>query len=329
MRVETWMVAQGVELRRGRADRYFGSDFALGQEKPTETNTGPRVGETSLANYAGDVTNVAKGEVLDRLNITGRWLANNPCTLRDSQILGGPAPTYGTTHAHASARLSGTEMPMRFEHVKIAPSHRTVDSYGFEWGGIDAYRCQIIGVIDGASVHGSGTWPNTINKIVRFHACAFADSPFYATDPRQTDGSHNDFIQAHGSLSLLEVVGCSFGAWGERAAACILLQQNHGIYHGPIIITDNWFHGHPTKGAVFNTSESRGQSYTMLQFWRNRISEDSNHASPAPVLTKSTSRYPATFGMIGTDGTAPGTWTAGPNCNVYMDSGLPVPIKSG
>lgn len=328
-RLESWAVEDGIEARRGRSNRFYDGSFNLGQEEPTIANTGPRVASNQLANYAGDITNVAPGEVLDRLNITGRFMANNQCTLRDSVVRGGPSPTYGQTNAHASARLSGTGAPMRFEHVLISPSHRDVDSYGFEWGGIDAYRCRIEGVVDGASVHGSGSWPNTINKIVRFHACMFMDSPFYPTDPRQSDGSHNDFIQAHGSLSLFEVVGCSFGAVGERAAACILLQQNHGIYTGPITITDNWFYGHKTKGAVFNTSESRGQSYTMLQFWRNRIDPESNHADPAPVLTKSTSRYPATFGMVGVDGTAPGTWTPGPNCNVYMGTGLPVAVKSG
>ena len=329
-RVESWLVKNGQEVRRGRAPRYFAWDFQLGVQEPTLANTGCfRVPEASLSNYAGDVTNVAKGEVISGLNITGTFRPNNQCTLRDSIIRGGPAPTYGTTHTLFSARQSGTEAPIRAEYVSILPSHPSVDVYGFEWGGIDAYRCLITGVVDGASVHGSGNWPNTIHKSVKFHACMFMDSPYYPTDPRQTDGSHNDFIQAHGSLSLLEVVGCSFGAVGQRAAACVLVQQNHGTYSGPIRITDNWFYGHKSKGAVFNTSESRGQSYTNLEFWRNRIDPESSHASPAPILVKSTSRYPECYGMEGAVGSAPGTWTPGPNANVYMGTGLYVPIKSG
>lgn len=325
-RLETWAVLADREARRGRPDKYFDADFPLGEIEPVAANTGSRVTGT---NYAGDIRNVTRGEVISGLNITGVVRPDNPGIMRDCRILGGPAPEYGNSHTLVDVRHSNIDVPFRFEFVSLEPSDRSVDIYGFEYGGIDAYRCSIVGTVDAASVHGIGSWPNTIHRVVKFHACRFDDSPFYAVDPRQTDGSHNDFIQAHGSLSLLEVIGCSFGKLGPRAMACILLQQHHGLYSGPIKITDNWFYGHQSKGAVFNMSETRDEPFSDLSFHRNRIWRDSNHASPSPIAVKSRSRIPANFGMTGTNGSLPSTWTPGPNVNVYMDNGAHVQPKAG
>lgn len=328
-RVETWQnTGVGLLERRGRSPKYFDPEFSIGQTEPTRLNTGPTVSEVQMDVISGNVTSVNPSVPIERKIITGQFRPNNTGLLRDFIIRGGPAPSPGSSWNLIDTRSLNIDTPFRFEHGHINPSHRSVDIYGFAYGGIDAYRVLVEGVVDGASIHGGGSWPNTINRIVKFHACMFTDSPFYEYDPRQTDGSHNDFNQAHGSLSLYEVWGCSFGADGERAAACILIQQGHGLF-GEINIIENWFYGHKTKGAVFNMSEDRGVPYTNLKFWRNRVDPESNHSNPAPVLVKTGSRFPANFGMLGTNGSPPNTWTPGPNCNVYMGTGLPVPIKSG
>lgn len=328
MRLETWAVEADRLSRRGRPPVYFDPGFAVGQIEPTLTNTGFRVPQVSLVNHAGSITNVARGEVIERRVITGVFQPNNPCTLRDCLILGGPAAAYGSTLNHIDLRSPSIDVPVRIEHTTVDPSHRSVDSYGMGHGNLDAYRVKIIGCVDGASVHGTGSWPNTVMRVARFRACYFGDSPFYPVDPRQTDGSHNDFIQAHGSLKLLEVIGCSFGRDGARAMACILLQQHHGLYED-VVITDNWFYGHPTEGTVFNTSSQRGQAYSMLKLWRNRVDPDSRHAGGPPLICKDENRFPEAFGMVGEVGAHPNTWTPGPNANVYMGTGEPVYPRRG
>lgn len=333
VRVEDWIVRETTEERRGRSPIYTGDpDFEVGQIEPTRQNVGYRVAEAQLQNYSGSLTNVPyDGYVFDRLAITGQFRPNRSCVLRDCLILGGPAPNPGQDWALVDTRSLSITTPVRVEHSTLSPSHRSVDLYGFKWGHVDAYRCLIEGVVDGGSPHGSGQWPSTIHREVRYRACMFTDSPWYEHDPRQTDGSHNDFIQAHGSLSLLEVHGCSFGADGEKADTSILVQQQHGLYDA-IRITDNWFYGHPSKGAVFNMTESRGVPFTNLQFWRNRIAASSNHSSPSPIAVASGSRFPENFGWTGTVGSSPSTWVAGPNASVYLDgpnAGEPVRPKAG
>lgn len=226
-------------------------------------------------------------------------------------------------------RSLGITTPVRIEHTTLSPSHRGVDLYGMKYAHVDAYRCLIEGVVDGASPMGGGQWPATVHRIARYRACMFTDSPWYADDPRQSDGSHNDFIQAHGSLALLEVVGCSFGADGERADSMILLQQQHGLYD-EVVITDNWFYGHGSKGSIFNMSETRGVGFTNLKYLRNRISSSSHQGGQ--ILVKANSRIPENFGWIGTPGSSPTTWTAGPDASVYLDgpnAGQPVRPKAG
>lgn len=329
VRVEDWLVRESTEERRGRAPIYTDGDFPVGLVEPVRENVGHRVAEAQLTSYSGSVTNVPyDGYVFDRLAISGQFRPNRPCVVRDCLIMGGPTP-YNQTLNLVDTRSLGITTPVRIEHTTLSPSHRSVDIYGVAYGHIDAYRCLIEGVVDGASVHGAGTWPATIDRVVRFRACMFTDSPWYADDPRQVDGSHNDFIQAHGSLSLLEVVGCSFGADGERADSTILLQQAHGLY-GEIVITDNWFYGHQTKGSVFNMSESRGVGFTNLKYLRNRISADSHLGGQ--ILIKPLSRIPENFGWTGAPGSLISSWVAGPDASYYLDgpdAGQPVRPKAG
>lgn len=337
-RLEGWLHTPAGWQRRGRPTKFVDPEFQVGVDKPVRSNVGCRIPVGDLIPVAGSVTSthpltgqpLQHGDVIEGVDIAGVFRPNRYVILRDSRIRGGPTP-YGQTLNLVDTRALTITQPVRLEHVTISPSHRSVDVYGFAYADVDAYRCLIEGVVDGASVHGGGSWPNTIHRIAKFEACLFTDSPWYADDPRQTDGSHNDFIQAHGSLSLLWVVGCTFGLDGEKADTTILLQQAHGLYD-EIVITDNWFHGNPIKGAVLNMSETRGVGFTNLQFLRNRISAESNHSSPSPIVVKSNSRYPENFGWTGTVGSSPSTWVAGPSASVYMDgpnAGQPVRPKAG
>lgn len=325
-RVESWAVGTGIEARRGRPNRYYDPAFPIGVIEPTAANTGPRVPESSLTVYNGDVTNVAPGEVLDRLLITGQFMPNNPCTIRDSVIRGGPV-AYEELIGLVDCRRNGGD-PVRLEFCTLDPAgDAAVGHVGFRRGNFSAYRCKVVNVVDHAHIHGNGSWPNTHNVIVQLHACYFAHSRWYPDDPRQgPEGSHCDFVQAHGSLSLLEIMGCSFGKDGARAnTSNILLQQHHGLY-GRVVITDNWFYGHPTSGSTFNMSENRGVGYLDLAFHRNRI----DRAGKAPrILVYARSRIPENYGWIGDPLAGPSTWTPTANASVFMDDGTPVPINKG
>lgn len=335
--LDAWQRTPAGWERRGRPLRHVDDDpnFVLGMTKPTRSNTGLAargVSEAQLSNYAGTFTNVSKGEKIDRLLITGSFRPNNTCTLSESKVVGpAVAPPLGETFNLVDTRSLAIDDPVRVEYCDLSPQTRTVDMYGVAYGQVEVYRSIIEGVVDGMSVHGAGTWPATIHRTVRLLGSLLTDSPWYADDPRQTDGSHNDFIQAHGSLQLLMIWGNTFGLDGEKADTSILIQQAHGLYDAVRII-ENWFHGHPSRGAVFNMTETRGVGFTDLQFLRNRISSESNHSNPSPIVVKTLSRIPENFGWTGTVGSSPSTWVAGPDASYYMDGpnqGQPVRPKAG
>lgn len=316
---------------------HAGSDgFVLGVTEPTAANTGPRVAEASLSNYAGSLTNVTTGDTIDRLAITGRIVPNaGGVTFRDTLVLGGmpdgspSSPSVANTWALVDSRSGSVTTPNLYEHCEIRPSYLSHDIYGFRGGNIDAYRCKIWPVIDAFSVHGSGTYPANTMKIVRIRGCYAERSHFEAVDPRQgPEGSHGDTVQPAGALSELTIIGNAL--WGGNTS-CILLQKNGGPY-GMVTIEDNWLYGHPDAGATLHMSESlqggttQGYGPGELSVKRNRIDRGGN--SPR-VLIKSNSRFPANFGCTGTDGSNPSTWTPGPDANVWMDDGTPATLNAG
>lgn len=334
----TWFAHPDGFLRAvpsGQIGPPWDDSFVLGVTEPTALNTGPRVSEAQLSNYSGSLTNISNGEVIDRLIITGR--VNSPTatfTVRDSIIRGGePTPTgqdpvvRNNKWALADTRSSATSLA-RYEYVTFDPSYSSHEIYGFRGGNFEAYRCNLSGMTDAFSVHGSGTYPSTTNKNVKIHGCYVWRFPIHP-DPDQGDNiTHNDGIQSAGALNTLEIVGNSIGFGEPRArTSCILLQKNAGTYVNPIVVTDNWLYGHTTDGSTFNMSETLPGSVTegygpgALLFLRNRIDGTGN--SPR-ILVKPNSRFAANFGMTGTSGNTSG-WVAGPNANVLMGGGIAYP----
>lgn len=326
--IESWAIDSTAERRRDRVPRFYDSDFPLGQLEPHYDICKPRIPPASRVNYNGDITNVAPGEVISGLNVNGRIIPNNPCTIKDSLIRGVPTDPLDAVGLFDGGSNEGS--PVRLEFCEINPDpHMAPSINGFRRGGFSAYRCTVRNVVDSAHVHGNGSWPNTRNRVVQLHACVFNDATVFPNDPNWGGSpSHSDFVQAHGSLSLLEIIGCSFGKVGARPnTTIILLQQHHGIY-GKIRIEDNWFYGNTEGGATFNMSAQRSQVYDtdVLSFKRNRI----DRAGHAPrLLVKDSHWYPAVYGWTGTDLSNPNTWVPGADASIFMDDGSPVPISNG
>ena len=241
--------------------------FQLDTTKPTAELVGYRgagVSEAQLANYAGSLTNVQAGDTLDRLAITG-WVNANASnfTLRESLVLVGPESAPGTTTPTPALRtwtngVSGT----RFEFVEVAPSHPSVGLYGFH--GFD-------GVLSRVHIHDATDLAVLFKQNVQVLGCLLERSRWWAVDPRQVDGSHNDIMQIEGGTTFLirgSALDAGIGPDAARADGdpganfAILATQNYAVMNN-LHILYNWFDGNPYshiqleekgKGAMSNVS---------------------------------------------------------------------------
>lgn len=252
--------------------------FVLGVTQPTAANTGSRIADVSLSNYAGDITNVSPGETISGLLVTGRIAPNlgagQTATMRDSVLLGltDPTPT-GSDYFNVGAD-TGHAGTMRYEHVEVrAPG----DSYrynGWKGGNVELYRCRASGVVDFLSPHGSGS----LYKTFVAHGC-YADNFYFGTDPNQanTDGlTHPDWCQAQGGLSLLEIIGCANSPDGRPRTSCILLQAGGTLIgqgqYGTVRINQNWFYGSDVSGSTVNVPIT-ATKFGEFELIGNRVSQ--------------------------------------------------------
>lgn len=294
--------------------------FVLGITEPSALNAytasascGPRVPETSMANYAGSLTNVTDGKPLDRLIITG---AVKPSVatwaLRDSIVMGGvpsgsSPSSVGIVYPLLDSR-SSANADIRYEHVEVRPSFNSHEIYGFKGGNATLYRSVIRGTVDGVQAHGSSTKLKSLELL----GCLIEDLPVF-TDPNQKSDliTHNDGVQAFGAMTLLRIRGNSIK--GGRTS-CILIQQQEGTY-ADVEILDNWLYGHPTLGSTINTSQNgRGVIAAGGHFWirGNRISKAGRMNGLCPISPSTSS--------------APGfSWSG----NTYIESGTTANFSTG
>lgn len=295
----------------------------LGETVPTTlgihtpaASIGPRVPEVRLTPYAGSFENVADGEVIERLAITGRFSPTAPTfTLRDSLVLGGVP--FGDDPANSPDDREGNWWLLNcvsdaitdglIEHVEVRPTYRSSEVGGFKGGNVTLANTWIHGVADGAQPHGS----KALRKFMRMHGCRIDGLEVYP-DPGQADGfTHNDGAQASGALDLMEFVGNLIR--GGRTS-CLLIMQNVGTYT-TVLVDRNWLLGDTEEGSTLNTAENglgpiaADGSFTVSG---NRFSKTghSNHAYIASATLDS-----PTF-----------LWTPD---NVYLEDGSPVTPKRG
>src|SRR3954466_15980357 len=149
-----------------------GDGFVLGVTEPTAEGAytpaarcGPRIPETSMANYAGAFTNVADGETIGRIIISGPFRPEaTGWVLRDTIIAGGQPD--GEIFPLLDVRDGAIDAGV-IEFTEVRPTHRGYRVYGYKGGNATLNRCVIRGVVDGCQPHGSGSYPDTRDKAAR------------------------------------------------------------------------------------------------------------------------------------------------------------------
>jgi hypothetical protein len=302
-----------VEKRPGLPDKAATDNFLLRVTKPTSANTGPRIAEASLTNYAGSFSNAAAGSKISGLAITGQINALNPnVTYSDCLVKMGANPNPGTTYLGIKANNASLATGLRFEHCEIRPSVNSVDHYGIQGRGFTLYRCEITGVVDGVVAHGTSTFMGAVSLQGNF----IHDLRHFKNDPRQTTepegDSHDDGGQIEGKLDI-EIIGNTI--WGGYTSA-ILVTQNVGTYER-VAIEDNWLdQENPIGGSVVNISEKGLGPINNLSLIRNKFGRT---GTGFRIIMPSTTRLAATSNIP----------TSGPDANVYEDNGAFVSITNG
>jgi hypothetical protein len=294
-----------------------GGGFVLGVTEPTAAGlytpravTGPRVPETSMANYAGDLTNVAPGEVLDRLVISGQFRPESSGWVMRDCITEVGTPPDGESMWPGWDLRDGDVDDGTIEHSEVRPSYNGYEVYGLKGGNVTITRSLIRGTVDGLQPHGSGTYPDTTNKRVTLLGSMVQDLRVFE-DPGQSDGIvHGDDLQAAGALDRLLIIGAALH--GGRTS-CVLLQQNAGLYRVALLAL-SWLYGDPATGSTFNTSQNgRGPIAAggLLAVIGNRFSKAGN--TPHALVSASTLDSP-TFLWFG---------------NTYLEDGTEVTPTRG
>lgn len=240
-------------IRTGTVGVSWGTGFVAGTTQPTLTagdgKAGPRVTEAQMSNYAGSLTNWQAGDPpVDRLIITGYATRGNAAgmTIQDSKILVGADPSPSATGNWPAFRAWGTGTNTVMQFCEIAPSNPGARVYGAHIWDATVKRCYIHDCVDSFVTSAQNTLieGNYIEK-----------ARWYAVDPNQVDGTHNDLIQAQGGSNHV-IRGNYFDAGvhtvssrnsdpnGYGANFGILGTQDSGLHTGTQILS-NWFTGTP------------------------------------------------------------------------------------
>lgn len=189
--------------------------------------------------------------------------------VRDCLIEVGAAPTYGTSKFGVSVfGTSGTNRLI--EHVEIRPSVPSVDIYGISGWGYTAQRNVIVDVVDAFNIHRSASGSVHSAQILG----NYVECLFYATDPRQVDGSHNDFVQAFsGSLSRIE--GNSAHGPARKGNGVVMTPNSTtgAAQLKNVFVVNNWFYGFYTQIAAWDSGSSL-DTVPGLTITGNRLAGD-------------------------------------------------------
>lgn len=313
-RVEVWQVSSDLAtlVRRGRDP--LDLSFVYGVTEPTVLNTGPRVA-TPPSGQSTTWTINTPG-VYSAFGHVGKIVVplQTGVTIRDFDLRMGPSSGDGIFFSHPQAYGHVVE------HGKIWVDPADValaNGLGIRGRGFSARRLNISATVDGSQTY---TIAGNPQMEAEWLGCYIHDLSL-VPDPGQGDGwSHNDDLQLQGNVGA-RVVGCAL--WGGRTSCIIATNDQAGGYLY-LEITDNWLYGHTTEGSTINIAAST--TIPNLKVWRNRVSS----AAKFKQLRGSVQNRqdPTAWGMVGASEDA-NTWTGGANANVYMDTGLPVPIQNG
>lgn len=179
------------------------------------------------------------------------------------------------------------------EDCTISPdsANREVGQNAVQGFGFTARRCQVTGVVDGFVLMNGDP--------VIIEACYVNNLIYYAVDPAQTDGSHNDCVQVEGGIGHT-ILGCYFVAPDENNAA-IQVTQNDGLTQ-QLVISKNWMGG--GRAATLNLAE-KAQGAIGVSITDNVFLGNNGTASHWDIISDSLTRDSWTYsGNTKEDGSA-------------------------
>lgn len=231
--------------------------FVLGQTEPAPGNgtVGVRPGIT-LTSYSGDFTFTSNNQVVRNLDISGKvsFAGYSGCLLENCIIRGGvpagyPSTLYLVGFFDAGGRIASNNT-MRF--CELRPSNPTVDVYGIGGWGWTVERCLIVDVVDATNMHQSTTSGATVKGGKLYGS--YLETLWYASDPRQTDGTHNDGVQIFAGSSN-EIIGNSFKHPDRHGNVVVFSPQSDGNLQDTKV-NYNWFRGGYTQVSLWDSNNS-------------------------------------------------------------------------
>lgn len=306
--------------------------FVLGVTEPTLENTGPRIAATTTYGSPGNpyTLTISSPGTYAGLEVWGkiRVTAQTGVHIVDTRVHMTGNPTteqYGIIFENAN----GYGNTLNFCSVDVPDETERQNEWfssGVRGRGVDCYRSRVSQTVDGFQPLGNSA-NATETRTMGIYGCLSFDH-FERPSEVHTDTfmTHNDAVQAFGAINLVVVGSALYGG----TTSCIILNKTVADHYGYVTIEDNWLYGDPTKGATINVTSTGGvQIPGPVQIHRNRV--DPSGYLTGQIRATSPNRVPEWFGA--TSGTANGAntndWVYGPNANVYMDTGNPVPIKVG
>lgn len=323
----------GVRVARGGRWRQRGRPsipgpglvFHLKITEPTAENTGPRVPPTQTFGSPGSpyTYTISMPGVTERIRVYGRInvTAESGVIIRDVEVIMQPSTTqingiqFNAENSHGNL--------VEFTRVTVGdPGLATEEqSTCIRGRGVDVIRCDLSGAVDGLQVY----TPTKAVARQRVRILGTYIHDLIVSPSTQSDGwTHNDCIQGLGSLDL-EIIG---NALHGGRTSCVIINTDvpaHGW--GDCIVEDNWCYGDPLNGSTLNVATTA--SIGNLSVKRNRISRAGKNSGQCFV--KAPNLVPTSCGAeSGTsNGASTSDWVYGPDANVFMDNGAPVPIRVG
>lgn len=237
--------------------------LTLGTYRPSASTTGVLPG-SELALHEGDYITTADNEVIDSLRITGQLqLKHGGCVVTNCLIEGGVPDPYPAAFPLVAALVAVTPVNSMYDCTLSASSLEVDSSNGIQCKDINLYRCEITGTVDGMGIH---------ERNVGLYGCWIHDLPWYAYDPWQTDGSHNDGVQIHfGTNYTLRGNSIEMGA---NATTCV------GIFAGVgpisnVTLDKNWLISTGDAVVGLNIAEKTNGTMTGMVITDNRFSDPS------------------------------------------------------
>lgn len=292
MPAELWTLEADGYWRSEYRDAYSARDnYEYGTYRPDASTTGILSDRGDLTEVASNYTTLGPNEVIENKWFHGKLTIKHPNTIVRNCLFtadnaGPSSPSYASITAYDDVSSSTLVYDCTFE----SSTGTVYAKNGIQGRDISVFRCDISGYVDGIGLQGENG---------RVEGCWIHDLVWFAWDPAQSDGSHNDGIQIHNGTN--HVVRGNSIEMGYETTSCVLVAQDGGVATSNVTIDRNWFISTwPTKASAcavgVNISASGlGTAMTGMVLTDNQFSAyglfSSNHSA---LITGTTYDLPPT-----------------------------------